>query len=186
MESFQIGILEMVISIVTLVVATGITFYVKDLYQKRSEYKKLEDKINKIAGKGATVIYSESQNMFDRDLYTIDSIDPNGVVLKSKVQTIFLPIKKVLESEFILPADNYGQMKTEKMQKDMEQMADAMVPALMDRMIPAIMEGVKEFFLDGLEPGGEFDAVVGLKIQKALEVEGLEVKQKESKENTKK
>ena len=176
----------MVISIVTLVVAIGITFYVKDFYQKRSEYKKLEDKLNKIAGKGATVIYSESQNMFDRDLYTIDSIDPNGVILKSKVQTIFLPSKKVLESEFILPADNYGQMKTEKMKKDMEQMADAMVPALMDKMFPALIKGVKEYFIEVLEPGGEFNAVVGFKIQKALEEQGLEIKQKESEENKKK
>ena len=110
MDGVQIGILEMVISIVTLVVATAITFYIKDWYQKRAEYIKLKDKIDKIAGKGAKVIYSESQ---DRDLYTIESIDSDGLVLKSKVQTIFLPIKKVLESEIILPVDDYEKRRTD-------------------------------------------------------------------------
>ena len=176
----NIGIVEIVIAIVSLVVAAAITFYIKDWYQKRRDYNQLIEKINKIAGKGAKVIYAVPG--IGSDLYKIESIDSSGIFLKSEVQSIFLPIKKVLESEIILPADDYLHQKKEKMKKDFEEVADTIFPVMFDKMFPPMLEAIQTNFIDKLEPGGEIDAIIGVRITKALKDHGLEIKQIESKD----
>ena len=52
----------------------------------------------------------------------------------------------------------------------MVQMFDAMMPALFEKMVPAMMEIVQESMI---EEKGELSMVIGMKIARVLEEEGI-------------
>jgi len=171
--SFNVSTL--IISIVAFVVSAGLTFYLKDYIQRRSDYGKLKKKLEQIAGKGATVIYSPGTGLgMGPQPFKIVDFDREGVTLKNEVQTIFVPASKLIQLEMIIPSENYEEAKFNRVKQEMESMMDAMFPAMVNKMIPAVKEAIQKEMLD---EKGDFSAVIGIRMQKVLEEEGLEIKQ---------
>ena len=165
----------LIISILAFVVSAGLTFYLKDYFQKRSDYGKLKKKLEQIAGKGAMVIYSPGTGMgMGPQPFKIVDFDREGVTIRNEVQTVFLPASKLIQSEMIIPGDNYEEAKFAKLKKEMEDMMDAMVPALFQKMMPAIKEALQK---EMANEQGDFSAIIGIRVQKALQDEGFEIKQ---------
>ena len=74
----------------------------------------------------------------------------------------------------IIPIENYEEAKFNRVKQEMESMMDAMFPAMVNKMIPAVKEAIQKEMLD---EKGDFSAVIGIRMQKVLEEEGLEIKQ---------
>lgn len=160
------GYLDLIITISTTVVSVGITFYLKDFLQKRLEYKKLRSKLEAIAGKNATIVYTGVGANIGGNLYKIIDIDQNGVTLENRVQTIFLPPAKLLLSEMILPADNYKELKEDYEKKELERVSEAMFQPMFDKM--------KESFEHDLKADeGELSSTVEIKVIKTLKEQGI-------------
>ena len=164
----EFGFWEVAGTVVALVIAATISLYVKDWCERRWEYKKLKEKVETIAGIGARVIH-------DGRMYKIESIESEGLTLKGEIATVFIPIVNVLESEIILPVDNYEEAKIELAKKEMKEMSEVLIPMLRDEMMPALMDSVKEYIVGKLEPGEELDAILGVRVRKALEESGYRV-----------
>jgi hypothetical protein len=167
-------------TIVVGAISVGVSFYVKDYLQKRSDYFNMKKKLDRIAGKNATVIYETSSGTggmpgFAQQLYKIVEIDEQGVTLKNELQTVFVPTAKLLRSDMILPADDYETAKLAKMAKDTKDMMHAMVPAMVNEMFPELIVMFKEQMSDDKS---EVSGVIAVKMQKVLEDEGYEIKKR--------
>ena len=178
----QVNIYTLIISVVTFVISAAVTFYIKDYLQKRSEYGKLRKKLEKIAGKHASVLYSPGPGAsigIGPQIFKIIDIDQHGITLQNELQTIFIPPAKVIQSEMILPCDDFENAKLSKMKKDFEDIAEAMFPAMFEKMFPAMMDAIKN---QVVEEEGEIGFAIGVKIQKILQDEGYQIKKIEGKE----
>ena len=179
----QIDLLPAIVFLITTVVAVAISFYVKDFLQTKSEYGKLRKKLERVAGKHATILYGGTGfgPGAATQLFKIEDIDNHGITLKNDLQTIFVPAKKLLQAEMIVPCDNYEQAKMEKIKKDMEQFMDGLMPAMFDKLFPAMTNAIKSNFVEEIMGDeGEVSAVLGIKIQKVLSEEGYEIKKLDS------
>jgi len=178
----EIDLFRVLIFIATTAATVAITFYLKDYLQSKKEYSKLRKKLEKVAGKNATVLFggvgfgpSTSQ------LYKIIDIDSHGITLQNELHTIFVPGKKLLQLEMIVPCDDYEKKKLEKVKKDMVEFMDALLPAMFDKLFPVMEEAMKEHFMEDFSSDkGEFSAIIGVKIQKVLSEEGYEIRKLES------
>lgn len=179
----QVDLISILIFLVTTIVAVAVSFYVKDFLQSKSEYSKLRKKLEKVAGKQATILYAGTGfgPSAGAQLYKIVDIDGHGITLQNELQTVFVPAKKLLQAEMIVPCDNYEEAKLKKIKKDMEQFMDSLMPAMFDQMFPAIKKAMKDHFLeDVMSERGEVGAIIGIKIQKVLSEEGYEIKKLDS------
>ena len=175
----QIDLISALVFLITTVAAVTISFYIKDFLQIKNEYSKLRKKLEKVAGKQATILYAGTGfgPGAANQLFKIIDIDGHGITLQNELQTVFVPAKKLLQADMIVPCDNYEQAKLDKMKKDMEQFMDSMMPAMFDRLFPALEKAVKDHFLDDIiSEKGEVGAIIGVKIQKVLSEEGFEIK----------
>lgn len=167
----SVDVPTVVISILASVILSMLTFYLKDHLQRRSDYGKLKKKLEQKAGKGAMVVYSVGSGLgMGSQLYKIEDFDREGVTLRNDVQSIFVPASKLVESEMIIPGENYKEAKLAKGKQEMEDIMDAVFPAMFQKM----KEGIEEAMLS---EGGDLSAVIGVKVRKALQEEGLEIKQ---------
>ena len=176
----EITFFSLLLPIISAAVIVALTFYLKEYLQKRAELSKLRKKLEDIAGKNSTIVYSPGPGVapgIGAQLFKIIDTDQHGVTLKNELQEIFVPAAKLIQSDIILPCDEYDKARIAKVKKDMEEFADAIVPAMFKKMIPAIKEVVAEEFLD---EGGEFGAIIGIKIEKALQDSGYEVRKVKS------
>ena len=165
----------LVISIIAFVVSAGLTFYLKDYIQRRSDYEKLKKKLEQIAGKGATVIYSPGTGVgMGPQPFKIVDFDRQGVTLQNEVQTIFVPSSKLIQSEIIIPSERYEEAKFARVKKEMEDVMDAMFPGMIQKMLPAIKEWLQE---EIVKEKGDFSAVIAVRVQKALKDKGFEIKE---------
>lgn len=170
----------LIISIVAFVVSAGLTFYLKDYIQRRSNYGKVKKKLEQIAGKGAMVIYSPGTGVgMGPQPFKIAEFDREGVTLRNEIQSIFVPASKLIQSEWIVPSEKYEEAKLARVKQEMEGMMDAMFPAMFKKMMPAMKQALQEEMID--EKGG-FAAVIGIRVQKALQEEGFEIKEIEGRE----
>lgn len=87
---------------------------------------------------------------------------------------MFIPVARLLQSEMILPSDNYRDARIQQLRKDAEDQIDAILPPLFERMLPAMKEALVN---EVVEEGGELSAVIGLKIARTLQ-EDYEIKPK--------
>ena len=102
------NIQEIAISIVVGAISVAISFYLKDFLLRKQEYQKLRAKLEKIAGKNATVIYGENE------VFKLKEIDESGIVLENELKTIFVPTAMLLQTQMILPSDRYSELVKEK------------------------------------------------------------------------
>ena len=171
-----INLSELIIGIIILIGTTAITFYLKDYLQSQQEYKQLRKKLERIAGKNAKILFDTGTGI-GKGLqeFKIEDIDKLGITLKNDLQTIFVPSKKLLQTEMILPGDRYEQKKKEMIKKEMDSVLDAMIPGMFERMVPAMKDIIAQ---DMLEEEGEISVVLGMKIAKVLQEEGITKKGK--------
>ena len=114
-----INISTLIVGLIALIGTIVITFYVKDFLQRKQEYKRLREKLEKIAGRNATILFCPSGGGIGGGLqeFKIIDIDGSGITLKNELHTIFIPPNKLLQTEMILPVDNYEKLKHEKLKK---------------------------------------------------------------------
>ena len=180
----QIDLIPAVAFLVSTTAAVTVSFYIKDFLQTRSEYNKLRKKLENVAGKRATILYAGTGfgPGAANQLFKIVDIDGHGITLENELQTVFVPAKKLLQSEMIVPCDNYEEAKLNKIRKDMEQFMEHLMPAMFDKMLPAMKQAVEEQFAeDMMRDQGGIAAIIGIKIQKVLTQEGFEIKKLDSK-----
>ena len=167
-----INITTLIIVLITLIGTTVVTFYVKDYLQRKRENEQLREKLERIAGRNAKILFCPSGGGL-QEFKIIDN-DKNGITIENALHKVFIPSKKLLHTEMILPVERYEELRLEKLKKDMNNTFDAMMPILFDKMMPAMMDAVKESMI---EEEGEFSMVIGMKIAKFLE-EDSEIKKK--------
>jgi len=178
----QIDLVPILIFLVSTAATVTIAFYLKDYLQSKSEYSKLRKKLEKVAGKNATVLYGGAGfGPGTSQLYKIIDIDSHGITLQNELHTVFVPAKKLLQAEMVVPCDDYEKKKLEKVKKDMELFMDSLMPAMFDRLFPAMEKAMKDHFLeDIMSEKGEVGAIIGVKIEKVLSEEGYEIRKLES------
>lgn len=156
--SFSEVLIGIGIGVTTAVVATGITFYMKDYLKERAKFRKFKEKFEQIAGKNAEVLIPNV------GLVKIIEINKQGITAKSQLCKIFIPMEKVMQTEISLPLENYDEMRKELAVKNMKESLDLMFPPLMDKLKEVF---VKEF----LDSESELNAVVALQVKSVLQDE---------------
>jgi hypothetical protein len=167
--------LSTIISIAVGGISVAIAFYIKEFLQKRSDFNKFRKKIERIAGKNATILYSGTG--IGQQMFKIIDIDEHGLVLKDELQTIYVPVSKLINSDVILPVDNYDTAQLEKLKRDMQRFSKALMPAMFEEMFPAMIDGFKKLFQDELlDDKSDFSMIIGMKITNLLSEEGYEIR----------
>jgi hypothetical protein len=154
-----------VIGVSTSIIATGITFYLKDYLKERAKFKKFEAKLKEIAGKEAEVIIPNI------GIVKITDINRQGITVKNELCTTFLPMERVLLTDIAIPVENYEGLRKELMRKNVEESLDIVFPPLMDKLKEVM---VKEF----LRTDSELSAVIALKVRGEMKEEGILAKKR--------
>lgn len=160
--SFNEVMIGVVIGVSTSIIATSITFYLKDYLKERSKFKKFEKKLKQIAGKEAEVIVS------NLGIVKIIDINNQGMTVKSELCTTFLPMERVLLSDIAIPVENYEMLRKELMRKSVEESLDVVFPPLMEKLKEVM---IKEF----LKTDSELSAVFAIKVRGEMKEEGIPV-----------
>ena len=150
------------IGILTTVISTGVTFYVKDYLKERAKYQKFRAKFEQIAGKNAQVMIPQIGQV------KIVDMNKQGIVVESQLCKTFIPIDKVFQTEISVPFENYDKLAKELALKQLKEYLDIMFPAMMNKMKEAI---VGEF----LAPESKLNAVVAFQVKTQLKQEGYTV-----------
>ena len=151
-----------VIGVITFGASTAFAFYIKDALQRRSDFRKLKRKLDRIAGKRAVVLYP-SPTLGYR-LFKIEEIDKHGVTLKNDLETIFIPPAKLLRSEIVLPCDNYGRVKLAHIKNE--------AVTTMNVLAPAMFDSFKRYLT---ADDSEFDAIFAIKFRRFMKNEGFPI-----------
>lgn len=159
--SFNEVLIGVGLGVTTTVIATGITFYIKDYLKERTKFRKFKEKLSQIAGKNAEVLIP----IFG--LVKIIEINKQGIIVENQLCKTFIPMEKVMQTEVSLPVKNYDELRKELAVKTMKESLDLMLPPLMDKMKEVF---VKEF----LDNKSELNAVVALQVKSALQDERRE------------
>jgi hypothetical protein len=141
------------------------TFYIRGLLQERSEYGKLREKLESIAGKNAMIVYEGVSSVGDT-LYKITDFGKNGITIENSFHKVFIPAGKVLQMEIVLPVDDYKERKDAFEKQQIEKVSKALFEPLMEQM--------KENFEKELErPDGELSGPLRSSVIVLLEEKGL-------------
>jgi hypothetical protein len=116
------------IGVVTTVISTGVTFYIKDYLKERAKYQKFKAKFEQIAGKNAQVMIPQFGQV------KILEINKQGIVVESQLCKTFIPIDKVFQTEISLPIENYDKLAKELAIKNVRESIDVVFPPLMDKL----------------------------------------------------
>jgi len=160
---------DLLIAVLSVIIGVPVTFCLKDFLVKRSNYKKFKEKLEKIAGVKAEILYPGATLGIGTGARTfrIMEISKQGLVLQDKMNTIFVPIEKVLQTDILLPAEDFETLRRERMKKDAREAIDAVFPPMMDK--------IKEFLVtELLDDATELSAVVGLRVTSQLKQAGVD------------
>jgi hypothetical protein len=102
LDDFVLGVL---VGVVTAVIASAITFYIKDYLEERAKFAKFREKLDKIAGKNAPVIIPNI------GLVKIVEISKQGLTVRSELCDTFIPMEKVLQTEIALPVEKRARQE---------------------------------------------------------------------------
>ena len=163
--SFNDILIGVGIGVVTTVISTGVTFYVKDYLNERAKYQKFKAKFEQIAGKNAQVMIPQIGQV------KIVDINEQGIVVESQLCKTFIPIDKVFQTEISLPFENYDKLAKELAVKNAREALDLMFPLLMNKLKELL---VGEF----LDTESKLSAVVAFQIKTQLKKEGYTVNDK--------
>jgi len=163
--SFNDILIGVGIGVVTTVISTGVTFYVKDYLKERAKYQKFRAKFEQIAGKNAQVMIPQIGQV------KIIDINKEGIVVESPLSKTFIPIDKVFQTEISLPVENYEKLAKELAVKNAREGLDLMFPLLMDKLKEVL---VGEF----LDTDSKLSAVVAFQIKTQLKQEGYTINDK--------
>ncbi len=160
---------DLFVATTTIIIGVPITFYIKDYLINRANFKKFKAKLERIAGVNAEVLYQGSNPLplGGQHPLKIIEIGKQGLVLQDKLSTVFVPIDKVLQTEIVVPADEYDTLRKERMKKDFGDVVDAMIPPLIDKLKEVIVTEM-------LKPDTELNAVVGVQIVSQLRAAGVD------------
>lgn len=163
----------LIIGIITGTISAAIIFYLKDYLQERSNYLKFKKKIENLVGTGATVIYNPNiDGTLGSREYKIIEITKQGIILQDKLNKIFVPMEKLIETDIILPSDNYEYLKMEELKRNFSKMMDAMIPPMLSKF--------KEVFIEEfLDSGSDLSAIVAIKVNKELIEQGVRTSEPE-------
>ena len=161
--SFNEVMIGVVIGVSTSIIATSVTFYLKDYLKERAKFKKFEKKLKQIAGKEAEVIIPNI------GIVKITDINKQGITVKNELCTTFLPMERVLLTDIAVPVENYEVLRKELMRKNVEESLDVVFPPLMDKLKEVM---VQEF----LKTDSELSAVIALKVRGEMKEERISIK----------
>ena len=131
--------------------AGAVAFWVKDSLRHWLEYRRLRSKLTEMVAPGQHVIYEQVK-------YKLVSIDRRGITLQDKARTVFVPPARVLEREFIVPADNYEAALAEMQRDEIRRLMEGLVPDMLKKMKESL---IAEFSA----PGSRFHAMIGMKVE---------------------
>lgn len=156
------------VGVMTAVASGWLVFFLNGRLQARADFRQLKDKIDNVAGRGATVLLEGRK-------YQIESFDRRGMVLVSGKQRVFLPVQRVAQAEFVVPTPEYDRViekeEREAHEKSMSRVRE-MIDEMIDEMLPRMMAKMKD---EILVDGGELHAVIGMRITKALAEDGYRI-----------
>jgi hypothetical protein len=153
------------IGVGSTVIATGITFYVKDYLKERTKFRKFKEKFEQIAGKNAQVMIPYVGQV------KIVDINRQGIVVESQLCKTFIPIDRVFQTEISLPVENYDALSKELIVKSTKESFNLIFPLIMDAMKEMV---VKEF----VDSDSQLNAVMVLQLKTQLKNLGYEVSDK--------
>lgn len=129
---------EIVITIVIGAISVAVSFYLKDFLLQKQQFRKLRAKLEKIAGKNATVIYEKDE------VFKLKEIDESGVILENEMKTIFVPTDMLLQTQMILPSDRYTELKKEKELEKETRMAKIILEEMKNVFPSMLLEPMQE------------------------------------------
>jgi hypothetical protein len=174
--AFSVDLTTVVLSVVASSFGVAIAFYVKDYLEQRGAYRRLRTRLERIAGKNATVVYESPQSTQiapKATLYRIQEFNADGVVLKNDLHTIFVPIQAVLDEDLILPCENYEEEIHRREREEVTRFMNFLLPEMTSKIIQTMKQ---ELAKELGSQGTELNAIIGVQVTKALQESGLEVR----------
>lgn len=156
-----------VLSVVAGAISVAIAFYLKDVLEKRKRYVSLKNYLGDLAGVGADVV-------FEGEIHEITGIGDDGIMIENDVQKVFMPVERVLTSNFVLPKDEeeYERVRLDRNKKALK----TAVKGLFDEMKPNILKGIRDDLKEQLgNEKSEISAVFADAARDFLEGRGLGV-----------
>jgi len=163
--SFNEVMIGVAIGVTTTIIATGITFYIKDYLKERAKFRKFKEKLEQIAGKNAQVMIPYVGQV------KIVDINKQGIVVESQLCKTFIPIDRVFQTEISLPVENYEKLAKELLVKNTKESFDLIFPLIMDAMKEMV---VKEF----LDNDSQISGVLAFQVKTQLKEQGYTVSDK--------
>lgn len=98
------NMIEVLLGIISFLATTIIGLYINNTYQQHKQYSDFLNRLGSIVGLGGRIIYKDNDIY---QLFQVEKIDRQGMVLKGYNKTIFIPISKLMGEEIIVPDINY-------------------------------------------------------------------------------
>ncbi len=161
----MIEIKDILIPVLSSVFTVVVAFYIRGFLSEQSSYKKLRFKLESIAGKNATIVYSGAGDI-GGTLYKIVEIGKEGICIENSVHKIFLPISQVLQLPMVLPVDDYKEQKESYEMEQLEKVSNAMFEPLFAKIEKSIEQTVAE-------PNSDISTSIESRVIFILEQKGL-------------
>ena len=107
----EVNLIEVLLGFISFLATTIVGLYLKSIYKNSKEYKSFLVRLNSIVGLGGRILYNDG---IDFNLYQVEKIDKQGMVLKGHSKTIFVPISKLMGNDIIVPDINYENIIKEE------------------------------------------------------------------------
>ena len=107
----EINLIELLLGFISFLATTIVGLYLKSLYKNSKEYNSFLVRLNSIVGLGGRILYNDG---IDYNIYQVEKIDKQGMVLKGHNKTIFVPISKLMGNDIIVPDINYESLTQEE------------------------------------------------------------------------
>lgn len=156
--------MNILITITVSILTVIFTYFISNFLRERSEYAKLRQKLETIAGKNSKIVYEGSS--VGEKLYKISDFGKHGITIKNSMQQIFIPASKVLQMEFVLPVEDYNDRKDAYEKEQLEKVSKAMFDPMLNQL--------KESLEKDLEaPDGELKSSIKSQVIIILKEEGI-------------
>lgn len=185
MDYVTIKILLMIIS---FILTSTIGLYINYIFHKKKKEKEFFKKINNIVGLGGKVLYSVNMKL---NVFEVQEINRNGMIVKNTNKSIFIPIKKLMDSEIIIPESNYEETYKQKFEEEQvrqneleefKQKRIAEITANVNKQMITnhLLPEIKNLIIQSIEENeGELSDKLENKMVEILRRSGYDIKKKE-------